>query len=690
MLHKALLTYKYCAVRILIVMTTLLITLSSRAQTSFANADTTEIKPLQLDEVTINAPVTILSEQQWPGSIVHIDSLTIHAGNSFLLSQQLNNMPGVLMQQGALNTSRITIRGIGSRTPYNSNRIKAYWGDIPITDGDGVTSIEDIGFNDINSIRILKGPSSALYGAGLGGVVLIDPWHRTTRTSLTANSETGSYGTFSNQLSAAIKHNKGTTGITANHLTSDGYRDNSEYERFNITLKARYSLGTHILHYLYNYRYLNAHIPSSLDSIDFYNQPEKAADSWAAIEGYEKSQRQILNIGLSSGLGNRLSNSLNLFGITTGLDELRPFNRLDEKKRAIGIRNKLTYQTGRFRLTAGLEAMNEFNTIKLYGVKPTNEGQLLSENDIERRYINLFGLLDIDVTDKLIIQTGLNFNSTAYKNEDQSTGQESNHQYPATLSPRLGINYALTNTSNLFAAAGHGFSTPSVEEAQMPDGSFNASVKPEEGYHFDIGYRYESVNNKTKADLTVYWMKLNNLLVTKRESEEIFYGINAGETSHKGLEVSAWHQLLINTNNTIVFKGTFSGSINQFEDFTDDGVNYSQKHLPGIPEYTAHLSADYTLKHSHFHFNYQFFGQQYLNDSNSKTYTDHSVLNGKVSHRIQIAGLSGSLYLGINNIADNHYASMLLINAPSFGSKPPRYYYPAPPRNWYAGIIIQL
>ncbi|MCG8580201.1 MAG: TonB-dependent receptor [Bacteroidales bacterium] len=676
--------------RILTLLICLFTVLKGSSQTTPKRADTTNIKQHRLDEITINAPVTILSAKQWTGSMVSIDSSDIQSGNAYLLSQQLNSMPGVLMQQGTLNTSRITIRGIGSRTPYNSNRIKAYWGDIPITDGDGVTSIEDIGFNDINRIRILKGPSSALYGSGLGGVILISPWHSATKTSVNAGSEAGSYGTFSSQLSTAIKQRRGTTWITINHLTSDGYRDNNEYQRFNITLKGKYKLGTHILHYLYNYRHLDAQIPSSLDSIDFNNQPEKAADSWAAIKGYEKSNRHIINIGLSSGLGNRLSNTLNLFGITTTLDELRPFNRLDESKTAIGVRNKLNYNAAIFRLSAGLEAMNEINTIKLYGVKTNNRDQLLSTNDIERRYINIFGLLDIELSDKIIIQTGLNLNVTAYSNGDKESGQKSDHSYPAMLSPRLGINYQLTRTTNLFAAAGHGFSTPSVEEAQMPDGSFNARIKPEEGYHLDIGYRYQSTSKKTKGDITIYWMKLNNLLVTKRESEEIFYGINAGATSHKGVELSAHHQVLTNTNNTIAFTGTFSGSINKFEDFTDNGVNYDQNHLPGIPEYTAHLAADYTLGNTHFHINYQLFGQQYLNDSNSKTYTDFSVLNGKVSHRFKLAGISGSAYLGVNNISDTHYASMLLINAPSFGNKSPRYYYPALPRNWYAGITFKL
>ena len=43
-------------------------------------------------------------------------------------------------------------------------------------------------------------------------------------------------------------------------------------------------------------------------------------------------------------------------------------------------------------------------------------------------------------------------------------------------------------------------------------------------------------------------------------------------------------------------------------------------------------------------------------------------------------------YGGIRNLFDAHYASMILINAPSFGGQPPRYYYPGTPRYFYLGL----
>jgi iron complex outermembrane receptor protein len=656
-----------------------------------SKGDTTENQRLFLNEVTVNAPLRISSINNWPGSISLLDSLQLNKGNSYLLSQQLNSLPGLTMQQGALNTSRITIRGIGSRTPYNSNRIKAYWGDIPLTDGDGVSSIEDLTFNDINGIKVLKGPSSALYGAGLGGVILIDSWSSFSKEQwLRIKSEAAAYSTFSNQITAQHQQNNGLTTFSASHLSSQGYRDNSQYNRFNFTLKGQSQLGKSRLNYLYNYRYLNGHIPSSLDSTDFYTNPEKAADSWAAIKGYEKSNRHIFNIGIITPVNHPWYHQANVFAVISDLDELRPFNRLDESKMAIGIRDKHTLQFKNFKLEAGFEAMHEKNKLSFLGVKDDNLNLLLNKSTINRSYVNLFLLAETKITEQLLIQAALNVNWTNYNSKNNLSETLNRHQYSTIASPHLGINYEFRPGSNIFASAGHGFSAPSVEEAQLPDGSFNEAIEPEEAWQFDMGYRYNSDNNNTHAEVTVYWINMNNLLVTKRESEEVFYGVNAGKTKHKGVELQLSQLIKISTNNQLKITASHSQSINKFEEFIDDGINQKGNHLPGIPKFSTYISGDITINKMLLSINYQHWGRQYLSDGNEKLYPDFGVLNAKLTQAFQYNSIKGNFFLGANNIMDKHYASMLLINAPSFGNSAPRYYYPAMPFNLYGGFTIAL
>ena len=75
--------------------------------------------------------------------LTNIDQRTLQRSDQSIISQSLNQVPGVYMHSGALNTNRIVIRGMGARTPFSTNKIRAYYGEIPLTDGVGETTLED-------------------------------------------------------------------------------------------------------------------------------------------------------------------------------------------------------------------------------------------------------------------------------------------------------------------------------------------------------------------------------------------------------------------------------------------------------------------------------------------------------------------------------------------------------------------
>ena len=88
--------------------------------------------------------------------------------------------------------------------------------------------------------------------------------------------------------------------------------------------------------------------------------------------------------------------------------------------------------------------------------------------------------------------------------------------------------------------------------------------------------------------------------------------------------------------------------------------------------------------------NYQFIGEIPLRDDNSIYAKSYQFVNLKTGFK---KGLGQHLLLdaqiGINNIFDEKYASMLQINAGSFGNSAPRYYYPGNPLNYYASFNIK-
>jgi iron complex outermembrane receptor protein len=122
----------------------------------------------------------------------------------------------------------------------------------------------------------------------------------------------------------------------------------------------------------------------------------------------------------------------------------------------------------------------------------------------------------------------------------------------------------------------------------------------------------------------------------------------------------------------------------------DTSGDYSGKYLPGIPSEAFNLNFSVKMqRHFHFFADYQHIGMQYMTDDNSKKYTGYKLVGVKIVYESKFFKRYGlSLYTGIQNLFNEQYASMVLVNAPQLGTATPRYYYPGNPRSFYAGLKI--
>jgi iron complex outermembrane receptor protein len=79
-----------------------------------------------------------------------------------------------------------------------------------------------------------------------------------------------------------------------------------------------------------------------------------------------------------------------------------------------------------------------------------------------------------------------------------------------------------------------------------------------------------------------------------------------------------------------------------------------------------------------------------MRDDNTIYSDNYQLFNSKFGFKSnKMRTLQFDVFVGINNIFDEHYASMLLINAEGFGGTAPRYYYPGEPTNYYAGANLK-
>jgi iron complex outermembrane receptor protein len=218
----------------------------------------------------------------------------------------------------------------------------------------------------------------------------------------------------------------------------------------------------------------------------------------------------------------------------------------------------------------------------------------------------------------------------------------------------------------------------------------NPQISQEKGMNYEIGGTGFWFNNRLQGTLALYQMDIKDLLVAQRVGEDEFIGRNAGQTRHRGMEVSL--QYFMHLGRSLNLSPFISYTLNDhnFVDFQTADSDFSGNPLTGVPKNRIYgglqLNSDFGW---FWNTNYQFVDAIPLTDSASLYSDAYSLWNTQLGYRTQWdSKFNLSLEVGINNIFDTLYASSVLINATGFGGSEPRYYYPGNGRNYYVGILV--
>ena len=677
----------------------LLLSISNQAQDSLIIKDEKSI-------ITISGRAINL---KLPAAIMQIHPEHLKRDHDVSIAPALNRVTGVYMQSGALNTNRITIRGIGNRSLFSTTKLRAYLDDIPLTSGDGETTIEDIDLSLIHKVDVWKGPTASVFGAGLGGMIHLQSKgiNQSVSTGIKNELTIGSYGLIRNVAQFNFANSKQTLQVGANFNTthSNGYRANNTYDRQGGSLFVKYKSGPNSETTLFsNHTSLKAFIPSSLNRNDYEEEPEKAAFTWGSIKGFEDYNKNLFGISHQFKIAESekfmLKNKSSIFASTRKSYESRPFNILDEKSNSIGLRTSFEIKSksspkNRFPLfTIGVETFREKYEWQTFQTLDGIKGDLLSDNSEVRKYFNLYAQSYYNINDKATLFSGLNYNSTRYTYDDllMSGGIDKSGKYSfeGVLSPHLGFNYQFKYKSSFFATVSHGFSPPSLSETLTPDGNINPDIAPEKGWNFELGSRGK-IASKLTYELTFYTMKIKDLLVARRIGEDQFVGLNAGKTQHNGIELFLEYQMINTAQLKIIPFLTYTFSDYTFDDFIDGVEDFSGNDLTGTPPYQLNGGFDLTSKIGLYsNFNFRYVDAFPMRDDNSIYSDAYKISNLKLGYKKRLfKKLDLDFSMGIRNMFNEKYASMILINAGSFGGNLPRYYYPGLPRNYFTSLSLR-
>jgi iron complex outermembrane receptor protein len=249
----------------------------------------------------------------------------------------------------------------------------------------------------------------------------------------------------------------------------------------------------------------------------------------------------------------------------------------------------------------------------------------------------------------------------------------------------------LRSNISVFTSASHGFSPPTVQETLDPEGQINPDIQPEQGWNVEVGSRGSLILGRLFFDIVAYRMRVFDLLVARRTAEDQFIGLNAGSSTHRGIELSL--QYLVTKQGSPFFIQPFitaGFNAHRFEDFIDGEQNFSNNELTGVPNQLINTGIDFSHKIGLYgNLNYQYVGSMPMRDDNSLYSESYDLLNLKLGFRKTLfSRLNVDVSSGIMNVLDEKYASQILINAMAFGNAQPRYYYPGLPRNSYLSMKV--
>ena len=667
---------------------------------SQTSKDTTSLK-----EVRLKTSLDIEKAYQAESNISFLKQRELLQSNQTTITPILNKIPGVYMQQGGVNTTKINIRGIGARAQFETNRVKLYYNNIPLSTANGTSILHDIDLTTISEVKVIKGPQATQFGAGLGGVIQLKSVLN-DQTNIQSELLFGSFDVLKQNFSLNVSEGNKRINLTYNNLSSGGFRENSNYQRESYFLNSEWDLTeSSSLQLIGQVIQLKGFIPSSLSRTDFENDPTQAAFTWGQAKGYESYTRGIVGLNYSNQISSSISQNTAVFTNIRDAFEPRPFDILEEKNAGVGARHTTEIQLNLFgldsKLTLGAEFLrDDFEVSTFENLYRDNnglgslQGSTLSDLNQTRQYIEGFSKLQVSISKRLDFKFGLATNKTSYDIKDDfsapETSQTGDYSYDQVWLPNLLGTFSINQNQKLSASISKGFSVPTVEQSLTEEGVFNTELDPEKGWNYEIGYKAKWFEDRLLTEISAYYMSVENLLVARRVAEDRFIGINAGSTSHPGIEFSLKSNL--NYKSWLQLQPYFNGSFNfyEFDEFVDQGNSFSGNDLTGVPSQQLSFGVDSQFgDHFFFYFQTNAVSDIPVNDANTVFSDAYAFSNLKIEYKLPLYNsLTAQFNFGMNNVFDEKYASSIVTNAIGFGGSEPRYFYPGEPRNYFGGISL--
>ena len=654
-----------------------------------------------LDEVIVKAFEQNKKLRESTFSVKVIENNNADLTNKTSLVNGFNTVAGVRMEERSPGSYRINIRGSSLRSPFGVRNVKVYWNDIPITEPGGNTYFNQFAYNNFSYITIMKGPAGSLYGAGTGGLILmntLDHW----QPGATVDYVTGSYNLQNILASFRYGKNENKNQLTYAHTQTDGYRNHTAMRRDNFTWESKLKISDRQeldAAVLFNDMYYET--PGALTWNEYNSNAKAARPAAGGFPSAENARAAIFQKNITVGLTSiytinaTVKNSTTLYGTFAQIKNpaIRNYERRNEP--GYGARTVFTFEkkkdNNRFQWVAGSEFQQGFFNTQVSKNKKGLPDTLQTNDDVNNITYNFFIQGEASLNNKWIINAGVSLTKTKVEFKRLSSYPVINQTrtYRNELAPKIALRRNIKDDLYAKATVSRGFSPPTVAELLPSTGVISTNLEAEYGWNYEAGIGYYLMHKRLLLELTGFIFKLNNALVQRRDISGGDFFVNAGDVKQRGIELHSSYLLSGKPGSLLDYiKAGADFTLNHFRygSFIKGVDNFSGKKVPSVPDNTLSVLTDIHFKKGFYlTASYYSASEIYLNDANTAVADAYHLAGVRVGWTTTKPKYKFTLYTGIDNLLNEKYSLGNDINAAGN-----RFYNVAPARNFYAGISCQF
>lgn len=644
-----------------------------------SDVDTTSVRQIAIDEITVKSPKQQNNLRKLPASISIVTSRLIESSEVNSLKDLSSAIPNFFMPDyGSKLTSPVYIRGIGSR--INSPSVGIYVDNVPYFE----KAAFDFDFFDIERVEVLRGPQGTLYGRNtMGGIINVFTKSPLIERGSQIKLSAGNYGTYSagiNHYGQIGKKVGFSVNLSGNHR--DGFYTNlfsgDKVDKLN-SGGARGRLTWKISDRL------------NVENVASYEHSDQGGYPYAV---YQDSLKDNLRVNynrystyfrklFSDALVWNYSGEKFLVNATTSFQTMNDNQSIDQDFTPLDqyfiiqeqahtmISQEIVIKSNRNKRYDWLFGAYGFqqlfdNTVeanfyptKLNYIKGYDH-RIMGGAFFHQSTLNDFLIPNLSLTAG--VRVDLEKDKLNYR-YDVKTGNawvnKADTLYPsmdgAEILPKFSLNYQ-AGTSSVYATVTKGYKTGGFNSTfERPE---DLTFAPEYSWNYELGWRAPLLGNRIYADAAIFYIDWRD--------QQIYQPVpsgkgsmlkNAGETESKGVELSM-RMTPINGFEAHVSYGYTRATFIKY--MANDTTDYSGNYLPYVPEQTFALSASKTVEFKsgliesmRVNLGYRGTGKHFWSEKNNTFQDYYGLLDGKISFT------KGNLQLDVwgKNLLDTKYHS---------------------------------